>query len=176
MCNGEGEILSRWAAGADSGRIRCPRCFRLGWVQRSLGLLRKDHPPTPKKPCSRKRRDPCRKWGMSIPRQVGLSQTARVRPYRSNGVPVMRNPRKIGRAGPRKLGPSRSRIRLKLTTLLPTSAPTEKEQGVKHDELETAQVARVRQNRRNPIALSLDLPESPPPGWPPPSPTTISTA
>ncbi len=33
MCSGEGEILSRWTAGADSGKIRCPRCFRLGWVE-----------------------------------------------------------------------------------------------------------------------------------------------
>ena len=33
MCSGEGGILSRWSAGADSRKIRCPRCFRLGWVQ-----------------------------------------------------------------------------------------------------------------------------------------------
>ena len=45
MCNREGEILSRWSAGADSRKIRCPRCFRLGWMQRSLGLLREHHPP-----------------------------------------------------------------------------------------------------------------------------------
>ena len=33
MCNGEGEVLSRWSAGADSAKIRCPSCFRAGWVQ-----------------------------------------------------------------------------------------------------------------------------------------------
>ena len=50
MCNREGEILSRWSVGADSRRIRCPRCFRLGWVQRSLGLMREDHPPNSLRP------------------------------------------------------------------------------------------------------------------------------
>ena len=58
MCNREGEILSRWSARSDSGKIRCPRCFRLGWVQRSLGLMTKDHPPTCScGACRRKRRD-----------------------------------------------------------------------------------------------------------------------
>ena len=62
MCSGEGEILSRWSAGADSRKIRCPRCFRLGWVQRSLGLLRKDHPPTCScAACNRKRWDDVQK-------------------------------------------------------------------------------------------------------------------
>ena len=32
-CNGTGEIISGWSAGADGGKIRCPSCFRLGWVQ-----------------------------------------------------------------------------------------------------------------------------------------------
>ena len=50
MCNQEGEILSRWSAGADSGKIRCPRCFRLGWVQLSLDVLRKSHPPSASPP------------------------------------------------------------------------------------------------------------------------------
>ena len=46
MCNQEGEILSRWSASDDSGKDRCPRCFRLGWVQQSLDVLRRSHPPT----------------------------------------------------------------------------------------------------------------------------------
>ena len=46
MCNQEGEILSPWSASEGSEKIRCPRCFRLGWVQLSEDVLKKSHPPT----------------------------------------------------------------------------------------------------------------------------------
>ena len=49
-CNREGEIISGWSAGANGRKIRCPRCFRLGWVQQSLGLLGEDRPPTSLRP------------------------------------------------------------------------------------------------------------------------------
>ena len=44
-CQREGEIISHWSAGADSKVIRCPRCFRLGWVERRIGGLSERHPP-----------------------------------------------------------------------------------------------------------------------------------
>ena len=44
-CQREGEIISYWSAGADTKVIRCPRCFSLGWVQRSIGGLTEQHPP-----------------------------------------------------------------------------------------------------------------------------------
>ena len=46
MCNQEGEILSPWSASEGSEKIRCPRCFRLGWVQLSEDVLKKSHPRT----------------------------------------------------------------------------------------------------------------------------------
>lgn len=45
MCNQEGKISSQLSASLESGKVMCPRCFHVGWVQQSLGVLRKSHPP-----------------------------------------------------------------------------------------------------------------------------------
>lgn len=46
MCDQKGEILSPRGASEGREKIRCPRCFRLGWVQLSEDVLRKSHPQT----------------------------------------------------------------------------------------------------------------------------------
>ena len=132
MCSGEGEILSRWAAGADSGKIRCPRCFRLGWVQRSLGLLRADHPSTPSRPArSRKRRDHVQKVGGEHPTGCDCPNC------RETDQPTTGEPKKNeAGAGQEGSGPEPELNPTETDRTPSNQCAEEKEGGEKHDELE----------------------------------------
>ena len=133
MCSGEGEILSRWAAGADSGKIRCPRCFRLGWVQRSLGLLRADHPSTPSRPArSRKRRDHVQKVGGEHPTGCDCPNCRETDQPTTTGEPK-KNEAGAGQEGS---GPEPELNPTETDRTPSNQCAEEKEGGEKHDELE----------------------------------------
>ena len=99
-CNGTGEIISGWSAGADSRKIRCPSCFRLGWVQLSSGLLReklkpqhkREEPsPKPKSPVSEEEPSPRKQDDKGGESRPGLSPEKQRKPIRA-GLPNPRQP------------------------------------------------------------------------------------